>query len=174
MNEADAKINSQISELTTIIGFIFSTIILLPISVIVSGKFISSRMNSNFFSEGDQFSINLVILRIKSTGDQVAWGFGMFIMTLLPVLILGGKDAYILFQSRSGIDIGQWPSLCTISGFLTVLISFIIWIIAPLFKSAPILDKKERDEQINKLLHREEPIDKNESIDKKNEPNDDK
>lgn len=142
--------DDSLQNLTSLLSAVFSTVILTAIGVIISGKLMAKRLPFHL-SGGDKFSINLGVLRLQSGGDEVAWGFIMFMLALATTICFGGKDAYQYFAHQSGIDLGQWRSLCAIASFISMLVSLVVWTTAPLFRSSGVISNDERRDQISKL-----------------------
>src|SRR4051794_24158250 len=89
--------NQVIEGMTSIVKFIFSWIILTPISIIISGKLLAQRMKLGPGSKS-LFKISLFrILTVEATNDEVILGFTGFIITLCIVGFTGGSRAYIFF-----------------------------------------------------------------------------
>jgi hypothetical protein len=130
--------------------FLFSWIVLAAIAIIISGKLIAKRVPLGFV-EGDRFRINLVIFDMKARGDEVSLGFIVFIMSLSLCIVFGGKGAYLFFKAQSGIDIGQWSSLCAISSFLSIFCAVLIWTAALFVKGAPVVDQGARQEMLDRV-----------------------
>jgi hypothetical protein len=151
INDPNTPIGFDVEKITSLIATVFSTIVLTAVGVIISGKLMANRIPINL-SDDDHFMINLYILKLRSTDDQVIWGFTMFIFGIGAVIIFGGHDAYEYFKLNSGVDLGQWKSLCAIASFLSIFVSSLIWAIAPFLKGTPILNIKERDTQLAKIL----------------------
>ena len=119
---------SSIPDITEIIKFIFSWVILLPISVIVSGKLIAQYLKLRG-SPKQLFRIKIPpILTIEATGSEVTLGFAGFITTLLVVGLPFGHTAYELIKWNLGLpDPGQFNCICVLSSFSTVLWSFFVY-----------------------------------------------
>ncbi len=130
-----------------VIAAVFSWSVLMAIGVILSGKFLAKRVSVGF-GPSDRFSINLLILKIGAHGDEVALGFASFWIALFLVMALGGSDLYRYFVERSGIDIGQWNSLCLIASFLAVIWSIIVWVLGFIPNRVPLITAEERRDQI--------------------------
>jgi hypothetical protein len=130
--------------------FIISWVVLTAISIIISGKFAAKIIRIGL-SGDDQFLINLIWLKLKSTKDEVVLGFAFFIVAFVIVFILGGEGAYDFFKKHSGLDIGQWNSLCVMSALLCASFCFILYLISLLFKKSPIITNEERKSIIEKL-----------------------
>lgn len=151
--------DEHITAATAFIKFIFSWVILLPIAIIVSGKFLTKPI---FFSVNTKqlFKIEIGILKIQATDEEVILGFAGFIITLFVSAMYGGKDVYELVKGRFGIDPGQFNSLCIFSSFSMVVWSCALFFIIELarhFLSGP-REKEliERDKLIEKLRKEKE------------------
>lgn len=125
--------------------------VLTGVGVIISGKLMAYRWPLAMGSD-DFFKINILILKLKAGGDQVFWGFTIFVPTLGLVILFGGVSAYNFFKLNSGIDIGHWSSMCAIASFFSVVLSSILALIAPIMTSVPIIKNSERKKQLDKLL----------------------
>ncbi|MGV2169212.1 hypothetical protein ACQZ40_22885 [Agrobacterium sp. 16-172Ci] len=133
-----------------ILQAIFSAIVLTAIAVIISGKLVAATTIRSD-KEDDFFTINLVFFRIRATGDEVMWGFTVFIFTMGLTVTLGGQPAYHFFRLNTGLDIGHWSSLCAIAAFFSVVASVLLWIVVPFLRSTPVISVEDREAQINKL-----------------------
>lgn len=140
----------DIDTIASLITFIFSAIVLTAIGVIISGKLIANRIPINL-SGDDVFSINLIILKLKSTGDEVAWGFIVFILALGVIIFFGGKPASQFFIDQSGLPLTHWSAMCAIAAFISIFVAAAIWIFAPLFRGSPVVSDEEREDMIKKL-----------------------
>lgn len=140
--------------LQTVLIFLFSWVVLLGISVIVTGK-IAARHFSMGIDLSDEFKINIYIINIKARGDEVSLGFLIFSVFLFLTILIGGADAYAFFRSRSGIDIGHWNSLCMVASFLSLIFSACLIIYFRVSSHGPIIspaDRKELMEQIKNTI----------------------
>jgi hypothetical protein len=115
ISEADAY-SRQVQGLLAVL---FSWIVLLGISVIISGKLVAQHIVLNF-SDEDVFSINLIFFKVRARGDEVSLGFILFLLCFGIVLVFGGQGAYLYFKTQAGIDIGHWNSMCAISSLLCI------------------------------------------------------
>ena len=123
--------DKYITAATAVIKFIFSWVILLPIAIIVSGKFLTKSVNFAVNTK-QLFKIEFGILKIQATDEEVILGFAGFIITLFVSGIYGGKDVYELVKGRFGIDPGQFNSLCIFSSFSMVVWSCFLFFITEL------------------------------------------
>src|SRR6202035_1154143 len=80
----------------SLITFIFSWVVLLGISVIIAGKLTAKYMALDIGGD-DLFSINLIAFRIKAKGDEVSLGFVIFVLSLVFVILTGGRSSYEIF-----------------------------------------------------------------------------
>lgn len=142
--------------LTDTIKTIFSWVILMPISVIISGKLLSQPFRLTVGPD-EFFTVPIPkILFIRATGSEVIFGFTGFIITLLLLGLLAGPSAYVTFRSRFGLDPGQFNSLCILSSFITVIWSTMIWLVFTKLHKARRIDLtiQERDRLIEELAQR--------------------
>lgn len=130
--------------------FVFSGLFLTAVSVIVSGKF-AAKVFPLGFLDTDEFNVNLIVIRLKAKGDEVSLGFCLFILSMVITVWCGGPAAYEVFRRQSGIDVGQWNSLCILASVLCLFESILIYSLSRLLKPRPLVSNKERDEVIEKL-----------------------
>ncbi|HEX8696444.1 MAG TPA: hypothetical protein VF746_28755 [Longimicrobium sp.] len=127
-----------------ILRFVFSGLVLMAISVILSGKFLAQRIKLPVRSS-QLFQIPLPgILKIGATDDEVILGFTGLIITLLATGSLFGKRAHVFFSNNFGIDPGQFNSLCILSAFLAVIWSFVLFLLLGIRSQSnlePVADK---------------------------------
>jgi hypothetical protein len=142
--------NALIEQTKALLLAVFSWVILTATGVIVSGKLLARRIPLGVGST-DLFSINLVAFRIKATGDEVVLGLLLFGLALGSVVWFGGLKTYQFFRLQTGLDVGQWNSLCVVASFYATIVSTIIWVAAPLFGAKPLINSKERDAQIRTI-----------------------
>lgn len=144
--------NPPLNGLTDAISYIFSWVILMPIAVIVSGKLMAQRLKL-VSSSKQLFKIPIPgVLTIQARNDEVILGFAGFLVTLVVVGFIGGPTAYKLMIERFGIDPGHFNSLCVVSAFLTVLWSFVVFIVSSGGGGGDF--SKEHEELINELAQR--------------------
>jgi len=144
----------SIIEFETIVRFIFSWIILMPISVIISGKLLAKPITL-IVNSRQIFKISLGVLVIQSTDEEVILGFIGFIITLFITGVFGGINVYVFVKSHFGVDPGHFTSLCFFSSCLMVLWSFILFSINRLgsmvMGKIPIKEVDERNNIIDGL-----------------------
>jgi hypothetical protein len=128
----------------------FSWFILAAVAIIISGKLLAKRFSMGFVQE-DKFRIPLLIFDIRARGDEVSLGLLAFLGSFAVWLIFGGKNAYEFFRDHAGIDIGQWNSLCVMASFSALFLCLIMFIVAPLVGSQPVVSEEIRAEVISKL-----------------------
>jgi hypothetical protein len=150
MQVKGSNTNELLSTATGILHFIFSWIVLLTISIIISGKFAAKAFPMGFMGD-DKFVIDVYMLKLKATGDEVTLGFSFFIVCLVACIFFGGVSAYEFFKLHSGIDIGQWNSLCVISSGACLLLSILMFFLSKLLRSPRLVSEKEREELIKRL-----------------------
>lgn len=136
------------------IKFIFSWIVLMPIAVIIAGKFLSQIIKLEARSK-QLFKIQIKsMLLVQATDDEVIFGFTGFFITLLPIGILTGPTAYNFFRIQFGVDPGQFNSLCILSAFTTIVWSFFIFLFNKILRPPKDAVFKERDKLIEDLSRR--------------------
>lgn len=145
-----ASTDQAIAQVQRAILGVFSWILLMAVGVIISGKLLALRIPLRLKSD-DLFSINLLLFKLRASGDEVSLGLATFILTLGPVVVLGGSAAYGFFREHTGLEIGQWNSLCAISSFFSIVVATAVWILASLIRGQPLISAEERAEQIKKL-----------------------
>jgi hypothetical protein len=136
--------------LQSALALLFSWCFLAAISIIISGKLISKRLPIGI-SDNAIFGINLKIFQIDARGEEVTTGFIAFLLSFAFCVAVGGADAYQFFRERSGVDIGQWNSLCAIASLLSLLLATSICILAPFLKGAPVISAGDRRETLDRL-----------------------
>lgn len=142
--------NFSLEQFFEILRAIFSAVVLTAIAVIISGKLVAATTVRSS-KEDDYFTINLLFFRIRATGDEVMWGFAVFILAMGLTVVLGGEAAYQFFRLNTGLDIGHWSSLCAIAAFFSVIASVLLWLSIPLMRSSPVISAKDRKAQIEAL-----------------------
>jgi hypothetical protein len=123
---AQTKLGSNsINLLSDALKFIFSWVALLPIAIIVSGKFIAHIPAFKLTGqEGQMFGVRLPgVIDFVAKGDEVVYGFGLFIAEFFIVAIVAGHAVYNLVESDFGINLGQFNAICAFSAFSSVILS---------------------------------------------------
>lgn len=146
--------NEYIAAIAEVVKFIFSWVILLPIAIIVSGKFLTKPVSFTVNSK-QLFKIEIGILKIQATDEEVILGFAGFIITLFISAMYGGKDVYEVVKGGFGIDPGQFNSLCIFSSFSMVLWSCVLFLTIEIaryiFQGGKEKEIEERDQLIERL-----------------------
>jgi hypothetical protein len=150
----DKLVEEGIKVSKSLVKFIFSWIILMPIAVIVSGKLLSCFITLPVKKE-QYFGLNIKIVKISAHNDEVYLGFGLFLLTFSFAFMLAGQDIYSLVKTNLGSDLGQPNSICFFSSLISLLISIVIFILLNIFNDFPFIGnnrlKREHDALINKL-----------------------
>lgn len=117
--------------LEPLIKSVFSWVVLMPIAVILTGKILAKLIR---FSVGTKqlFRIPLKHVVVQATGGEVVLGFAAFIVTLLLMGVIAGPGAYELVKKNYGIDPGHFNALCMLSSFVSVAVSFGIFLLGRL------------------------------------------
>jgi len=145
----------EIAEIRGAIEFVFSAVFLIPIAVIFGGKLIALRYPLKIPSEENVLKVNLLILKTRSTGAEVAWGFLAFIFCIAASIVIFGESTQIFLQSRAGIDLGIWTSHCVVAALFTLVLAFLIFLLVPVLRQSPLLSENERELQVEKLTNGE-------------------
>lgn len=147
-------------QLGDVVKFIFSWVILLPVGVILSGKFLTQRLKFPP-GTGDWFRINIpLIFSIKATGGEVFVGFAWFFICLLVLGVCVGKDLPDYVNTHFHVDPGQSNALCFMSSLLAASISFLIYLFAGTPTPEPQKQEvEERNKKIDRLTRDRSGID---------------
>lgn len=143
------------ASLPTIILTIFSSAVLMAVSVIISGKLLAKRFRLGF-SQTDKFGFNIIVMRVEALGDEASLGFIIFILALLFTIVFGGRPLHEFFVAQTGLSITQWNSLCFSASVLSIVASLLTFIGAPFFQPSPLISQQERQEQISALREKNE------------------
>ena len=141
---------SQLSFAEHALSVFFSWFVFAAVSIIISGKLLGSRFVMGFVQE-DRFRVPLGIFDIRARGDQVSLGLLAFLASFAVWVCFGGEAAYHFFKRQAGLDLGQWNSLCVLASFSALLVSFVIYVIAPFFGVQPVINSKTRSDLVNRL-----------------------
>lgn len=139
----------------TLIKFIFSWVILMPVAVIVTGKLLSKPINYGADSK-QLLKIPLRIFNVEASGGEVILGFACLFIVFLSVAMIGGADVHTVVKTKFGVDPGQFHSIVFFSSLLSVSISGALFIIHYVFKqcsSSTFVDKDKYNEMIEKLAN---------------------
>lgn len=106
---------------------IFSWIILCPVCIIVSGKFLSKRFKFEEKSE-QLFKIKISdVLLVQAKGNEVILGLAGFILSLSAIGFFIGKNVHNHFTIQFGFDPGHFNCILIVSSLTTVAWSILIW-----------------------------------------------
>jgi hypothetical protein len=155
---SSAPVDQALDILEKALTFIFSWLAILAIGIIASGKLLAQtfKLPGRLVQATDFFSVPIPkVLRFQAQNDEVILGFTGFIITLFSVGSIGGGNAYTFFKSHFGIDPGQFNSLCVFSGFITVMWSFLLYLLTSRKQTPrdPLL--KEHGHLIEEIRRRE-------------------
>lgn len=140
------------SEIEKYVKIIFSWFILLPISVIVSGKLIAKVCKINI-TDKQLFEIPLKFFVISAHGDEVIWGFTGFITIVFFIGLFWGQAIPELLNNNFGLNIAHFNALCVFCSFFLVFISFTVFSIYKIASRIkyPSPAQKEHDDLIDRL-----------------------
>jgi hypothetical protein len=119
----------SINLLDDALKFIFSWIALMPIAIIVSGRYLGQLFRlpgrrRQFF----QVSIPHVI-SIRAQDDEVIFGFSLFFIFLVGIAFTDGKNASSMLKSHFGPSLGQFNSLCVLSALATLMAAIFLYVV---------------------------------------------
>lgn len=141
-----------------VIRSIFSWAVLMPISVIITGKFLAKPISFNVTTK-QLFRLRFKVLEIQATGSEVILGFAGFIISLLLMGIFAGRDIYELVKANFGIDPGHFNALCMLASFVTVTWSAFVFLLHLLINRSKlptfVSDPSRYDSLIAKLSRKE-------------------
>lgn len=117
-----------INLLSDALKFVFSWVALMPIAIIVSGKFIAHIPTFKLTGQEDQmFGVKLPgVISFVAKGDEVVFGFALFISEFFIIALVAGHAIYKLVESDFGINLGQFNAICAFSAFSSVLLSGVV------------------------------------------------
>jgi len=143
----------DVDQVLQLIVKIFSWTVLLPLSVIFSGIFLSNALPAMKSSQEakNKFWIPLPpLLNVEARGSEVALGFGSFFVTFIVVTFAGGATFYKYAAQSFGIDPGQFNTLCFASGLFSVAWTSTIWLLVHLIGTPQSITEPEKQ---NETLH---------------------
>lgn len=118
--------------LEVVVDTIFSWVILMPISVIISGIMLAKIIDFSVEAE-HVFKVPIKLLNIEAKGGEVILGFAGFIITLTGIGFFAGQDIYIIVKNDFGVDPGHFNAICMFSSFATVIWTSILLAISSIF-----------------------------------------
>jgi hypothetical protein len=138
-----------------VLEFVFSWMVLLAIGVIVTGKLLTQRFRPDV-GAGQLFRIPLKgLFTIEATGPEVILGFTWYLICLLSLGTVVGRDVQTWVKAHFGIDPGQFNALGFMSSLLSVTTSFIVYL---LFGAPQHLGRDsalaEHDKVVNELTRK--------------------
>ena len=110
------------------VQFIFSWVLLLPISVIVSGKLLGEAFSYKV-DNGDEFKISFKIFTIKAEKSEVMTGFGLYMLIFLLNMVFFSETVGRIIASNAGLSITRWNSLCIFSALCSAAVSMLTFMI---------------------------------------------
>lgn len=112
-------------ELGAYIQFLFSWVLLTPLSIILSGKLIAKNLILNFDTE-QVFVIKIPILRLSAQGDEAIIGFTGYLFVFFIIGMAFGQIATDVFEKNFGLQIGQYNALACISALSFLFVSVLL------------------------------------------------
>jgi hypothetical protein len=137
------------------IRFFFNVFVLGFISIIISGKLLTQIPACKIKAlKGKQImNINILILRLKATDDEVIIGLAAFLSVLFIIGLFVGDSMKLFFNNHYGTELSQFETICIFSSFCTLFISFILKVLLSSKNNDPY-DKNYND-MIDKLSKKE-------------------
>ena len=160
--------------LSKAISFVFSWLVLMPVAVIVSGKLLAQVLLLRGATK-QLFRIHVPpVLDVSASDDEVILGFSSFIICLLLIGLPAGPIAYAILKTQFGIDPGHFNSLCVLSAFVNVLITFAVTIIIGQIRRTPTDQTAlEHERRIEEIARRDKAPGDTDHPGGQNEDNDD-
>ena len=153
----------SVDYLSDSLKFVFSWIALLPIAIVVSGKLIAHNPAFKLSGQDEQkFGLRLPgIIHFVATGDEVVFGFALFITEFFFFALVAGRAIYGIVKSDFGVDLGQFNSLCAFSAFSSVIVSGLVLLFIALNgtmrgKNDPVL--QEHASELDRLTRGRGPV----------------
>jgi len=150
MKNSDNRIASgSINEYLSYIRFFFNVFVLGYISIIITGKLLSQLpiCRLKILNGRQIMNIDILILRLKATDDEVVIGLASFLSVVLIVGLFIGKSMQTFFNGHFGTNLPQFETICIFSSFSVLLISFILKILHASF------NKKTYDDHYNEIIN---------------------
>lgn len=125
----DSRVDGTTPDLTRIATLIFSWALVMPVAVILSGKFLAKVL---FVSCRPMERLRIHVPRIfflEATGTELVLGMTGFIVFFFAAGLCAGPQVHALFLRNFGIDPGRWNALCVFSSLSTLSLSVLGWAI---------------------------------------------
>jgi hypothetical protein len=126
---ATGRIKDDSTEvLSDALKFIFSWVVLLSISVIVSGKLLALIPGFKLAGQEEQkFQVKLPgVLNLWAKDQEVTLGFALFLVQFFLIGIFAHHMVYRIIQADFGINLGQFNAICAFSAFSSVFLSSMV------------------------------------------------
>ncbi len=153
MNKIDDKTEIPIDNLTVYIRFFFSVFALGFFSIMATGKLLTQipvfKMDQ---LKGTQIiRLNIWIVKFQATGDEAVIGFSAFITVLVLIGLTIGQSVQGLINGNLGVNLTQFESICILSAFMGVIISFLLKVLHSTFRSQAINYNSKYSDAIDNL-----------------------
>lgn len=137
-----------------IIVFIFSWIVVLPICVVLTGKFLSQVFDYKVKND-DLFAINVYFLRIKAEKSEVMIGFGVYLLVFFTNLLFAKEYPLSVLNDGAGLKLTKWNAVCLFSALcsssIATLVFIVINLVPRLFRRRNIISKDKEAEILSKI-----------------------
>jgi hypothetical protein len=143
---APDKPNDAMHLLQDFLLFFFSGLLLAAVAIILGGQWLANCLNIPRTPKA-LFRIPLPgFFTVEARGNEVGLGITGFVLTLLSIALPAGKEAYAIVKERIGVDLGQFNSLCVLSAFITLVWTFLIYLLLkrPWSGPDPLLEEQQR------------------------------
>jgi hypothetical protein len=137
---------SNVARLEDVLKFFFSGLLLAAVAIILGGQWLAQCLNLSKRSDAF-FRVPLPgIFRVEARGNEVGIGLTAFVAVFLLIALPAGEQAYSVVRTRIGIDLGQFDSLCVLSAFVTLVTSFVVFLVVvrPWIGPDPLVDEQQR------------------------------
>ena len=118
----------DLSYIAVYIRWFLSCFVLEFIAIILSGQLLTQIPAFRISSTKGRHTIRFytVIVNVTAYGDEVIVGISGFIVVLLTMGLLLGRQIPALLTERFGIDLGHFEALCVFSSFVLMFVSFVL------------------------------------------------
>jgi hypothetical protein len=140
------KPNEALQILQDFLLFFFSGLLLAAVAIIFGGHWLSNCLNITK-TPNALFRIPIPgFFTVEARGNEVGLGITGFVITLLSITVPAGPSAYAMVQKNIGIDLGQFNSLCVLSAFVTLVWTFLVYMLVkrPWGSPDPLVEEQKR------------------------------
>mgnify|MGYP001627814222 FL=1 len=146
----DYDIAGASEQILQIIKSALSITVLTFIGIIISGKFLH-KAYPIYFSDDDEIKLNIKIIKVSAKNGEVLFGLSSFIISLVLCIIIVGENAQTYINSRTGLSLDQWTSLCAVASSACIIFSILMMSYKLISGNSEIIEDKERIEMLREL-----------------------